>query len=247
MSEAPDYKDAATSFRSMLRQAWLDGYYRGHIDGTVARAPAVPRAEDEHGHGYDSHLLDPDPMQRTGELLAEMSEKLAPIMDAPDVKPTRKPRTKDKKQIVCSVCSRVGSRGFRENPDGTHRCVDLDACKTRTYKPKAPRTKPKPEPIPESFPESIEVGELPAPIPETPAPVPESPPRSLGDIVYDAFVETVNTPIDAEVISPAVTARCTDCPRSWTITDERTLRNAATMHELRHSHIVDILALEKSE
>ncbi|MBU8813919.1 hypothetical protein KL953_34205 [Mycolicibacterium goodii] len=39
--------------------------------------------------------------------------------------------------------------------------------------------------------------------------------------------------------SPGVTARCLDCRRTWTLTDE-VLQLAIKRHELRTGHIVDV-------
>jgi hypothetical protein len=296
--DVPEFKDAAASFRSMLRQAWMDGYYRGHIDGVVARAPGVkdghrlcaaatagevtvtepavkapgtvfhtvPVGSFPGEPGYPlpdetpakqvvpvgdktpvkppQSLLSgltrppepdktpakvvhevPGPVPDQGDTGAATGFAAAQSLQARPVKPTRKPRTKDKKHVLCHVCGRAGSRGFRDNPDGTARCVDLDACKTRTYKPKAPRIKPKAS-INDAPTSDIDVDRIPESIPEKHQPAP------------------ARDPIPESKPAPEVTARCTDCPRAWTITDAKLLRNTATMHELKHSHIVDVLLPE---
>ena len=54
-------------------------------------------------------------------------------------------------------------------------------------------------------------------------------------------LDTPAPPGDEQRHTPAagITARCANCPRTWTLTG-RILTQAVDMHEMKHSHIVDV-------
>lgn len=123
---------------------------------------------------------------------------------------------------TCALCGRVGSRRFEQADANAWWCTDREACKKRRGLPAEPVVN-----------ESDQAEHTPPVDAPTPAVEPPS------DIPAKTIPANV-TPPEPKPAGPAITARCQDCTRTFTLTD-RLLDQAVEMHERRHGHIVRVM------
>jgi hypothetical protein len=148
----------------------------------------------------------------------------------------------DAVEHTCEVCGRTGTRRYVSTPTGW-RCApsSAEACARKAGAKSAP-----PRPADPQYAHRTgrglpgQASDIPAkqfqpnvtppkPEPPTVIPIDRTPPPAPAPVVRTAGLPRAQ----------AVTARCQDCTRTWTLTD-RPLQMAVEMHELKHAHIVDI-------
>ncbi|ORV13547.1 hypothetical protein AWB94_04820 [Mycolicibacterium canariasense] len=145
-------------------------------------------------------------------------DQLTEAADRAQSKDGQTVRVQDSVKHTCEICGRVGSRRFVPTATGWKCAPTATACKGNQQ-------------------------------PEPPAPALEHGHAATYDLgcrcgpckVANAELKVAAArtgPKPADDKTPAVTARCQDCPRAWTITGDH-LRVAIEHHEQTYSHIVD--------
>ena len=138
-----------------------------------------------------------------------------------------KPRDRDTVTHTCDLCGRVGTRRFIQGgaPDGTGWKCSPTATACIGNQPEPVRKVPNPALLKDL---------------DAPATTSDIPAKPIPPKVIPITREPEPAPRIPHSDSPAVTARCEDCTRVFTLTG-RVLEQAVELHELGHGHIVKVL------
>lgn len=184
---------------------------------------------DTVGDEMDLHVPEPsDSRELCPGCRADLDAFLAGTPDAaartdagPAVKTKRKSPTWSKEH-TCEICGRTGVQRFIQTPTGWRCSPTAVKCPGN----QAARGRPA-EPCDDCETNGVNCIAHRPPAPAAvslPEPAPTAAPT-------------------APPVPPGVTARCKDCTRTWNLTGF-ILQKAVEMHELKHSHIVDVIDQE---
>jgi hypothetical protein len=184
--------------------------------------------DGKHGNRHTPTCGCDDVIPETVPVIPESVPEAIEVGPIPESGRPAKPKrsgAQDAEVRTCDRCGRIGSRQFRMIGPDTWVCTREDSCAKKVAEIQqriAQDEVSRETPTGQARPATIRPGSEPV--------------DPTGLFVAEPQADIAE-----------ITAKCTDCPRSWVLREARILKSAVEMHEMKHSHIVEVYLQEEAK